>query len=156
MQFSVFLSPWAISLRPLYLRTFNPLPLVNSRTQRLFVSTSLETTWFRYNLQEYVLHNTVETVRSLSPIQSSLALGAWMLHGCYVFFLSASLINCIPVVIRWFDHISNAPDEATGMWIVKPSITAARQPKIAVIHVESIFQSMHLIPVVIRKILKRL
>ncbi|KAF8132929.1 hypothetical protein EV363DRAFT_1397839 [Boletus edulis] len=47
-------------------------------------------------------------------------------------------------VIRWFDRVSDAPDEATGMWVVKLSMTAARQPKIAVIQVESIFRAAHL------------
>ncbi|KAI0002867.1 hypothetical protein BJV74DRAFT_876312 [Russula compacta] len=33
------------------------------------------------------------------------------------------------------------------MWVVKPSTTAARQPKLAVIHINSIFCATHLIPV---------
>ncbi|KAH9988772.1 hypothetical protein BJV74DRAFT_773292, partial [Russula compacta] len=49
------------------------------------------------------------------------------------------------VVIRWFDHIDNAPNDNTGMWIVKPSTTAARQLKLAVIHINSIFHATHLI-----------
>ncbi|KAH0838763.1 hypothetical protein J3R83DRAFT_7138 [Lanmaoa asiatica] len=50
-------------------------------------------------------------------------------------------------VVRWFDHVGDAPNDNTGMWIVKPSVTAARQPKIAVIHADAIFRAAHLIPV---------
>jgi hypothetical protein len=50
-------------------------------------------------------------------------------------------------VIHWFDHVENAPHSNTGMWVVKPSVTAARQPKFAVIHINSIFCAAHLIPV---------
>ena len=64
------------------------------------------------------------------------------------FFSFSFLDQLYPcTVIRWFDCVSDVPNEATGMWVVKPSVTAARQPKIAVIHVESIFRSAHLIPV---------
>ncbi|KAH9963681.1 hypothetical protein BJV74DRAFT_786692, partial [Russula compacta] len=35
----------------------------------------------------------------------------------------------------------------TGMWVVKPSMTTARQPKFAIIHINSIFRAAHLIPV---------
>ena len=64
------------------------------------------------------------------------------------FFSFSFLDQLYPcAVVHWFDHVSDVPDEAIGMWVVKPSVTAARQPKIAVIHVESIFRSVHLIPV---------
>ena len=32
------------------------------------------------------------------------------------------------------------------MWVVKPSVTTVRQPKFAVIHINSIFHAAHLIP----------
>jgi len=50
-------------------------------------------------------------------------------------------------VIRWFDHVGDTPDNNTGMWIVKPAIMEARQPKTTVIHLDSIFRAAHLIPV---------
>ncbi|KAH9983625.1 hypothetical protein BJV74DRAFT_776808 [Russula compacta] len=50
-------------------------------------------------------------------------------------------------VIHWFDCIDNTPHNSTSMWVVKPSMTAARQPKFAIIHINSIFHAAHLIPV---------
>ncbi|KAF8546399.1 hypothetical protein OG21DRAFT_1479682 [Imleria badia] len=63
----------------------------------------------------------------------------------FSFSFQGSLYPC--VVIHWFDHVGDSPDKATGMWHVKPSVTAARQPVFVVIHVESIFRAAHLIPV---------
>ena len=58
MQFSVFLSPWAIGLRPSHLETFDLISQIDLRTKRLFVSTFLETVRFRHDLLEYVSCNT--------------------------------------------------------------------------------------------------
>ncbi|KAI6026456.1 hypothetical protein BKA83DRAFT_4050376, partial [Pisolithus microcarpus] len=35
----------------------------------------------------------------------------------------------------------------TGMWVVKPSFTTSHQPNLVVIHIDTIFQAAHLIPV---------
>jgi hypothetical protein len=66
-----------------------------------------------------------------------------------VFFFSFSFQGQVYpcAVICWFDRVDNEPDDATGMWVVWPGVTATRQPKMAVIHVDSIFQAAHLIPV---------
>ncbi|KAG0691477.1 hypothetical protein DFH29DRAFT_986272 [Suillus ampliporus] len=42
-------------------------------------------------------------------------------------------------VVRWFNRVSEGPDDDMGMWMVKPSSI--------VIHVDTIFHSAHLIPV---------
>ena len=47
----------------------------------------------------------------------------------------------------WFDHVEDGLDDDIGMCVVKPSITATRQPKITVIHTDTIFHTVHLIPV---------
>ncbi|KAG2109010.1 uncharacterized protein F5147DRAFT_576357, partial [Suillus discolor] len=49
-------------------------------------------------------------------------------------------------VVRWFNQVGNAPDDDTGMWMVEPSSVDGRT-HFAVIHVDSIFRSAHLIPV---------
>ncbi|KAG1749257.1 hypothetical protein EDB19DRAFT_1629826 [Suillus lakei] len=49
-------------------------------------------------------------------------------------------------VVRWFDKADNGPDEDTGMWIVKPSYDNGDSPLIGIIHVDSIYQAAHLIP----------
>ncbi|KAF8128253.1 hypothetical protein EV363DRAFT_1400736 [Boletus edulis] len=54
----------------------------------------------------------------------------WML-SFFSFNFQGSLYLC--AVIHWYDRVGKSPDEATGM-----------QPKITIIHVESIFQAAHL------------
>jgi hypothetical protein len=49
-------------------------------------------------------------------------------------------------VIRWFNRIGDAPDPDTGMWTVQPS-TTNHVPHVAVIHIDTIFRAVHLIPV---------
>ncbi|KAG2040104.1 hypothetical protein BDR03DRAFT_1034319 [Suillus americanus] len=49
-------------------------------------------------------------------------------------------------VVRWFNQVGNAPDDETGLWMVEPS-SINGHVHFAVIHVESIFWSAHLIPV---------
>ncbi|KAG2107667.1 uncharacterized protein F5147DRAFT_745903 [Suillus discolor] len=49
-------------------------------------------------------------------------------------------------VVCWFNRVGNAPDDNTGMWMVEPSSVDGRT-HFAVIHVDSIFRSTHLIPV---------
>ncbi|KAG1785541.1 uncharacterized protein HD556DRAFT_1249676 [Suillus plorans] len=49
-------------------------------------------------------------------------------------------------VVRWFNRIGDTPDEDTGMWMVSPSFNG-NHAHYAVIHVEAIFRSAHLIPV---------
>lgn len=63
----------------------------------------------------------------------------------FLFSFQGSLYPC--AIICWFDHISDAPNNDTGMWIVKPSVTAGRLPKFMAIHINSIFYAAHLIPV---------
>ncbi|KAN0094739.1 hypothetical protein V8E55_003026 [Tylopilus felleus] len=63
----------------------------------------------------------------------------------FSFAFQGTLYPC--AVVRWFDRVGDAPNDNTGMWVIKPSITAARQPKFAVIHTDTIFRAVHLIPV---------
>ncbi|KAG1847891.1 hypothetical protein F4604DRAFT_1661767 [Suillus subluteus] len=49
-------------------------------------------------------------------------------------------------VARWFNQVGDAPDDQTGMWMVEPS-SIDNHAHFAVIHVDSIFRSAHLIPV---------
>ncbi|KAG0706319.1 hypothetical protein DFH29DRAFT_980397 [Suillus ampliporus] len=49
-------------------------------------------------------------------------------------------------VVRWFNRVGDAPDDETGMWMVKPS-SIGNCRHFAVIHIDSIFRSAHLIPV---------
>ncbi|KAG1734914.1 uncharacterized protein EDB91DRAFT_1238333 [Suillus paluster] len=49
-------------------------------------------------------------------------------------------------VVRWFNRVDNTPNDETGLWMVEPS-SIENCAHFAVIHVESIFRSAHLIPV---------
>ncbi|KAG2098550.1 hypothetical protein BD769DRAFT_1631302 [Suillus cothurnatus] len=49
-------------------------------------------------------------------------------------------------VVRWFNRVGNTPDDDTGMWMVEPS-SVDHHAHFAVIHVDTIFRSAHLIPV---------
>ncbi|KAG1893112.1 uncharacterized protein F5891DRAFT_963491 [Suillus fuscotomentosus] len=49
-------------------------------------------------------------------------------------------------LISWFDKVGDAPDEDTGMWIVRPGFGADSAPGYAVIHIDSIYRAAHLIP----------
>ncbi|KAF8835493.1 hypothetical protein BDN67DRAFT_992432 [Paxillus ammoniavirescens] len=50
-------------------------------------------------------------------------------------------------LVHWFDHIADVPDELTGMWMVSPSFLNDGSHHFAVIHVNSIIQSMHILPI---------
>lgn len=50
-------------------------------------------------------------------------------------------------VIHWFDRVGEGPDEATGMWIVRPGYRTRNLRNIAVVHIDTIYRAAHLIPV---------
>ncbi|KIK79194.1 hypothetical protein PAXRUDRAFT_161944 [Paxillus rubicundulus Ve08.2h10] len=56
----------------------------------------------------------------------------YMLHPC--------------AIVHWFDTIEDAPGEDTGMWMVCPAFCANYTPKIAVIHIDTIYCAACLIP----------
>lgn len=63
----------------------------------------------------------------------------------FSFSFQGQLYSC--AVVCWFDHDGDAPDDDTGMLVVKPSVTMVRQPRIAVIHTDAIFHAAHIISV---------
>ncbi|KAI6003078.1 hypothetical protein EDD15DRAFT_2157546 [Pisolithus albus] len=50
-------------------------------------------------------------------------------------------------LVRWFDRIADKPGELTGMWMVAPSFLEDGSPHHAVIHIDSIVRSAHLLPI---------
>ncbi|KIL00124.1 hypothetical protein PAXRUDRAFT_130523, partial [Paxillus rubicundulus Ve08.2h10] len=62
----------------------------------------------------------------------------------YIFF-TISLMTC--ALVHWFDHIADEPDELTGMWMVRPSFLNDGSQNLAVVHVDSIVHSTHLLPI---------
>ncbi|KAI6019033.1 hypothetical protein BKA83DRAFT_4464887 [Pisolithus microcarpus] len=51
------------------------------------------------------------------------------------------------MLVHWFDHIADEPDKLTGMWMVAPSFLEDSSPHHAVIHIDSIIHSVHLLPI---------
>ncbi|KAG1722022.1 hypothetical protein EDD22DRAFT_790503 [Suillus occidentalis] len=49
-------------------------------------------------------------------------------------------------VVHWFDKISDAADEDTGMWVVRPGEGANNTAEHAIIHIDAIYRAAHLIP----------
>ncbi|KAG1756916.1 uncharacterized protein EDB91DRAFT_1233597 [Suillus paluster] len=68
---------------------------------------------------------------------------AWVLTF-FSFRLRGGYYPC--TVVRWFNRVGEGPDDDTGMWMVKPS-SIGDHAHFAVIHVDTIFRSAHLIPV---------
>ncbi|KAH8985962.1 hypothetical protein EDB86DRAFT_3065949 [Lactarius hatsudake] len=50
------------------------------------------------------------------------------------------------ILVHWFSRISEEPDEDTGMWMVTPDFVRG-DPILAVIHVDCIFCTAHLVPI---------
>jgi hypothetical protein len=50
-------------------------------------------------------------------------------------------------LVQWFSFVGLERDEDTGYWLVEPDINAdTNQPHIAVIHLDSIYRAVHLMP----------
>jgi hypothetical protein len=49
-------------------------------------------------------------------------------------------------LIQWFSFVGAEPDEDTGMWMIEPEFQETRKPHLSVIHTESIYWAVHLIP----------
>jgi hypothetical protein len=51
------------------------------------------------------------------------------------------------MLVHWFSHVGDSPDENTGMWVVEPEILENGTPHPSVIHLDTIFHAAHLIGV---------
>lgn len=51
-------------------------------------------------------------------------------------------------LVEWYETVGSSPDEAVGMWVVKPELTANHQQRVAtVVHLDSVVRGVHLIPI---------
>ncbi|KAI6126555.1 hypothetical protein F5141DRAFT_998049, partial [Pisolithus sp. B1] len=55
------------------------------------------------------------------------------------------LYSC--AVIHWFDRVGDGPDPATGMWVVRPGYLRRNLQNTAIVHIDTIYHTAHLIPV---------
>ena len=51
------------------------------------------------------------------------------------------------VFIQWYSFIGTEPDKDTGCWMVEPDIRDGRSPHVAVIHIDCILRTVHLMPI---------
>lgn len=49
-------------------------------------------------------------------------------------------------LIQWYSHVGSEPDDETGLWMVEPDTNDAGDPHLAVIHLDSIYRAVHLLP----------
>ena len=49
-------------------------------------------------------------------------------------------------LIQWYSHVGSEPEEDTGLWMVEPGTDDAGDPHLAVIHLDSIYRAVHLLP----------
>lgn len=82
----------------------------------------------------------IQTNSEASSITSGLSVAR--VHQFFSFDLGGTH-HC--ALIREFDYVGDAPDEDTGMWIVRPAFQNS-QPKFGIIPLNRIFRATHLIP----------
>ena len=66
---------------------------------------------------------------------------------CFFSFVYTNGTTYTCALVRWFDHIADHPDELTGMWMVSPSVLDNGSQNLAVIPLDSIVCSAHLLPI---------
>ncbi|KAG1888937.1 uncharacterized protein F5891DRAFT_1131963 [Suillus fuscotomentosus] len=92
---------------------------------------------------EYQRHDCV-FINTDSSLPGMQGLEVARVRAFFSFRYQGRLYPC--TLISWFDKVGDAPDEDTGMWIVRPGFGADSAPGYAVIHIDSIYRAAHLIP----------
>ena len=49
-------------------------------------------------------------------------------------------------LVQWYSHVSSEPDEDTGFWMVKLDTDNNGDPHLAIIHLDSIYWAVYLLP----------
>ena len=65
-----------------------------------------------------------------------------------IFF--AATVDCVKyscALVHWYSLIGDSADKCTGMWVIEPDILDDGTPWTAVIHLDSIVQLAHLLPI---------
>ncbi|KIK80515.1 hypothetical protein PAXRUDRAFT_158474, partial [Paxillus rubicundulus Ve08.2h10] len=66
---------------------------------------------------------------------------------CFFTFVFTNSETYTCALVHWFDRIADEPDKLTGMWMVRPSFLNDGSQNLAVVHVDSIVCSTHLLPI---------
>ncbi|TBU40371.1 hypothetical protein BD309DRAFT_993112 [Dichomitus squalens] len=67
------------------------------------------------------------------------------LRACIAFTYQNVRYEC--ALVEWFEGDGDAPDPATGMWVVRPELDAAGERVWGIIHIDSIIRACHLVGV---------
>ena len=62
----------------------------------------------------------------------------------FSFTIDGELHQC--ALVHWFSVSGDRPDEDNGMWVVTPDYSGSARD-LAVIHIDSIFRAVHLLPI---------
>ena len=49
-------------------------------------------------------------------------------------------------LIQWYLHVGSEPDDDSGFWMVKPETDDTGDPHLSIIHLDSIYRAVHLLP----------
>ena len=49
-------------------------------------------------------------------------------------------------LVHWFSSVGIEPDEDTGFWMVEPDFADDGSPHLAIVHIDSIYRAVHLLP----------
>ena len=49
-------------------------------------------------------------------------------------------------LIQWYSHVGSEPDDETRLWMVEPDTNDAGDPHLAIIHLDTIYRAVHLLP----------
>jgi hypothetical protein len=49
-------------------------------------------------------------------------------------------------LIQWYSYVGTQPDDDTGLWKIEPDTKDNGSPHLAVIHLDTIFRAVHLMP----------
>jgi hypothetical protein len=82
-----------------------------------------------------------------------LLMSGYVVARVLLFFSFRYASNNFPMALVWWYTLSDdsgCRDKATGMWLVEReycnSLTTSREPHLAVVHVDTIFYAVHLLP----------
>jgi hypothetical protein len=71
---------------------------------------------------------------------------ALLVARVYLFFrFSHNNINYPCALVQWY-LTSDEPDDSTGLWVARPETTRHGARHMSVIHVDTIFRGVHLLP----------
>ena len=73
--------------------------------------------------------------------------GMEVMHAICFFFFVFFGVTYPCALVHWFSQIAEEADDDGGMWMVSPNFDCNGEPNLAVIHIDCIFCTAHLVPI---------